>query len=84
MANNPGAKKRIRQNAVRRLRNRYKMSSTRTAIKKLRSQTEKGPAQQMLPSTISLIDKCVKVNLFHRNKAGRLKGHLTKFVNGLS
>jgi small subunit ribosomal protein S20 len=84
MANNPGAKKRIRQNAVRRLRNRYRMATTRTAIKKLRSQTEKGAAEQLLPATISMIDKCVKVNLYHRNKAGRLKGHLTKFVNGLS
>jgi small subunit ribosomal protein S20 len=83
MANNAGAKKRIRQNAVRRLRNRYKMSSTRSAIKKLRNQTEKEAAAKLLPGTISLIDRCVKVSLFHRNKASRLKGHLTKFVNTL-
>ena len=83
MANNPGAKKRIRHNAVRRLRNRYRMSTTRTQIKKLRSQTEKSEAVLVLPGTISMIDKCVKVNLFHKNKAGRLKSHLTKFVNAL-
>ena len=84
MANNPGAKKRIRQNAVRRLRNRFRMSTTRSAVKKLRSQTEKAAAEKLLPGTISLIDRCVKVSLYHKNKAGRLKGHLTKFVNSLS
>ena len=84
MANNPGAKKRIRQNAVRRLRNRYRLLTTRTAIKKLRHLTEKVAAEKQLPETISLIDKCAKVNLFHRNKAGRLKGSLTKFVGKLS
>lgn len=84
MANNPGAKKRIRQNAVRRLRNRYRMATTRSAIKKLRSQTDKAAATKLLPDTISLIDKCAKVNLYHRNKASRLKSHLTVFVNTLS
>lgn len=84
MANNPGAKKRIRQNAVRRLRNRYRLLTTRTAIKKLRHAGDKATAEKLLPGTISLIDKCVKVNLFHRNKASRLKGHLTKAVAKLS
>lgn len=84
MANNPGAKKRIRQNAVRRLRNRDKMSKTRTAIKKVRLTTAKAEAVQLLPNTISLIDRCVKANLFHKNKAARLKGRLTKLVQQLA
>jgi len=84
MANNPGAKKRIRQNAVRRLRNRDKLSKTRTAIKKLRLSSGKAEATQLLPGTVSLIDRCVKANLFHRNKAARLKGKLSKHVNQLA
>jgi small subunit ribosomal protein S20 len=84
MANNPGAKKRIRQNAVRRLRNRDKLSKTRTAIKKLRVSTEQKAASAMLPSTVSLIDRCVKARLFHKNKAARLKGQLAKLVAGLA
>jgi len=84
MANNPGAKKRIRQNAVRRLRNRDKLSKTRTSIKKLRLATDKAQATVMLPGTVSLIDRCVKANLFHRNKAARLKGRLTKLVTSLA
>ncbi|MEM7040680.1 MAG: 30S ribosomal protein S20 [Bacteroidota bacterium] len=84
MANNPGAKKRIRQNAVRRLRNRYKLSTTRTAIKKLRDTSDKEAATKLLAPTISKIDRCVKANLWHKNKAARLKSGLTKYVQGLS
>ena len=84
MANNPGAKKRIRQNAVRRLRNRYRVVTTRSFIKKLRNAEDKATAQQLLPMTISHIDGCVKKNIFHRNKAARLKSRLTKFVQEMA
>ena len=84
MANNAGAKKRIRQNAVRRLRNRYRIVTTRSQIKRLRGASEKDVAEGLLPSTISQIDRCVKLNLYHRNKADRLKSRLTRHVQGLS
>lgn len=84
MANNPGAKKRIRQNAVRRLRNRYQMSTTRTAIKKVRNAGTKAEAEALLPKTFSLVDKCVKKNLFHRNRAARIKSSLAKHAAGLN
>lgn len=84
MANNPGAKKRIRQNAVRRLRNRYRISSTRSLIKKLRNASDKDVAASLLPQTISQIDRCVKLNLYHRNKAARLKSRLTKHVQSMA
>ncbi len=84
MANNPGAKKRIRQNAVRRLRNRYRLSTTRTAIKNLRKTTEKAEAEKLLPGTVSLVDRCVKGNIYHKNKAARIKSSLYKHVAGLN
>ena len=84
MANSKGAKKRIRQNAVRRLRNRFQLSTTRTAIKKLRNSEDKEAASALLPNVISMVDKCAKKNIFHKNKASNMKGKLTKFVNGLS
>lgn len=84
MANNPGAKKRIRQNAVRRLRNRYRLSTTRTAIKNLKLTEDKAAAEKLLPGTISLVDRCVKSNIYHKNKAARIKGQLYKFVSGLN
>ena len=83
MANNPGAKKRIRQNAVRRLRNRYRISTARTYIKRLKSTTEKSEAEALLPKTYSLVDRCVKRNLWHENRAARIKRGLAKHVNSL-
>lgn len=84
MANHKSAKKRIRQNAVRRLRNRYKISTTRTAIKKFRNTEDAKAAAEMLPRVSSLIDKCVKANLYHKNKAARLKSQLNRRVNALA
>lgn len=83
MANHLSAKKRIRQNAVRRLRNQYKVKSARTLIKKLRSEDEKANAEKLLPKVISKIDLCVKHNIYHTNKASRLKSRLTRHVNSL-
>ncbi len=80
MANSPQAKKRIRQNAVRRLRNRYRLSSTRTAIKQLKNAEGREAAEKLLPRTISLVDRCVKSNIFHKNKAARIKSQLYKHV----
>ena len=84
MANNPGAKKRIRQNAVRRLRNRYQLSTTRTAIKKVRNAETKAEAEALLPKTYSLVDRCVKKNIFHKNRAARIKSSLAKHTAGLN
>lgn len=84
MAHHKSAKKRIRQDAVKRLRNRYYKKSTRTAIAKLRSMTDKAEALVFLPKVISMIDKLAKKNTWHKNKASNLKSKLMKFVNGLS
>lgn len=84
MANNSSAKKRVRQSEKRRLRNRFKKITMRTAIKKLRLTTEKSEAEGMLPQVISTIDKAAKSNIIHKNNAGNLKSKLTKFVNALS
>jgi small subunit ribosomal protein S20 len=84
MANHKSAKKRIRQTATRRLRNRYKMSTTRTAIKKLVNAPSKVEAQELLPKVISMLDKLAKTNLIHKNKASNQKSRLTRFVNKLA
>ena len=63
MANHKSAKKRIRQTATRRLRNRYKMSTARTAIKKLTLMSSKTEASTYLPTVISMLDKLAKTNL---------------------
>lgn len=83
MANHKSALKRVRQNHVRRLRNRYYHKSARTAIKELREETEKNVAVEKLPSVFSQIDKLAKRNIIHKNKAANLKSKLSKYVNTL-
>jgi small subunit ribosomal protein S20 len=83
MAHHKSAKKRIRQDATKRLQNRYYKKSARTAITKLREMTDKSEAQQFLPKVLSMIDKLAKKNTWHDNKASNLKSSLTKLVNSL-
>ena len=80
MAHHKSAKKRIRQDAAKRLRNRYYKKSTRTAILKLREMTDKKKAEEFLPKVISMIDRLAKKNTWHKNKASNLKGKLMKHV----
>ncbi len=84
MAHHRSALKRIRQNAKRRLQNRYYKKSARTAVKNLRNLKSKSEASEFLPKVISMIDKLAKRGNIHRNKAANLKSGLMKFVNGLS
>ncbi len=84
MAQHQSAKKRIRQDAKKRLDNRYYKKTTRTAIKKLRDMTDDAEAKKYLPKVVSMIDRLAKRNSWHKNKASNLKGSLTRFVNGLA
>ena len=84
MAQHKSSKKRIRQEASRRLRNRYYKKTTRTATRKLRLITVKAEAEELLPKVIGMIDKLAKTNNYHKNKASNLKSGLTKHVNGLA
>ena len=83
MAHHKSAKKRIRQDAKKRIQNRYYKKSARTNIKNLREMEDKAEAEKLLPKVISMIDRLAKKNTLHKNKASNLKGKLTKFVNGL-
>jgi small subunit ribosomal protein S20 len=84
MANHKSSEKRIRQDAKKRVRNRYYKKSARTAIKKLREMQDKQEAEALLPKVLSMIDKLAKRDTWHNNKASNLKRSLTKHVNGLS
>ena len=83
MAHHKSAKKRIRQDAKKRLRNRFNKKTARTAIKALREITDKAEAEKFYPKVSSLIDKLAKKNTWHPNKAANLKGKLAKHVNSL-
>lgn len=83
MANHKSALKRVRQDAKKRLHNRYYKKSARTSIKNLREMTDKTEAEAFLPKVISMIDKLSKHNSIHKNKAANLKSKLTKHVAAL-
>ncbi len=82
MANHKSALKRIRNSEAKRLRNKYQHKTTRNAIKKLR-EADKGEAEKLYPSVVSMIDKLAKRNIIHSNKAANLKSKLAKHVAAL-
>lgn len=84
MAHHKSALKRVRQDAKKRLHNRYYKKSTRTAIAKLREMEDPKEASAYLPKVISMIDKLAKGNTWHKNKANNLKSKLAKRVKSLS
>jgi len=83
MAHHQSAKKRIRQNENREVTNKYYAKTMRNAVKKLRSTTDKTAAADLYPKVTSMLDKLVKRNVIHKNKAGNLKSKLIKHVDGL-
>jgi small subunit ribosomal protein S20 len=84
MANHKSAIKRIRSNDAKRLKNRYYAKSARTAIKRLKTTSEKTEASELLPKVVAMLDKLAKKNIIHKNKASNLKSKLTKHVNALA
>ncbi|PYS45634.1 MAG: 30S ribosomal protein S20 [Acidobacteria bacterium] len=84
MPNHKSAEKRMRQNEKRREINRSNRGKLRTSIKKLRTALSGGDAntvQELLPETISTIDKAIQKGVLHRNAAARYKSRLTARVN---
>ncbi len=87
MPNHKSAKKRVRQNEKRRVINRTNRGRLRTSIKNLRTALAGGDANQitqLLPATVSTIDKAVQKGVLHRNAAARYKSRLTTRVNQAS
>jgi small subunit ribosomal protein S20 len=83
MANHKSAQKRIRSNESKKLRNKYQHKTTRNAVRKLRSLTDKAEAQTLFVSVSSLLDKLAKKNIIHANKAANLKSGLEVKINKL-
>lgn len=79
MANTKQARKRIRQDEKRRLRNRSTRSTYRTHIKRFLSEVESGDrnaAEKTLVTVESLVDRAAKRNIIHGGKASRIKARL--------
>ena len=77
MANHKSAIKRTRSDYTKNQQNKYLHKTVRNAIKKL--QTEKKSVNKTdLSKVFSLIDKLVKSNIIHKNKAANLKSKLSQ------
>ena len=81
MANHKSAKKRIRSNDVKRLRNKYQHKTTRNALRKIRVTETKAEAETMFPTVIRMIYKLAKTKVIHANKAANLKSGLQVLIN---
>ena len=82
MAHSLSAKKRIRQNAKRKMRNRAAISAVRTQIKQFDEmvKTDKSAeeVEQNLRATQKKIDKLVAKGRMHKNTASRRKSQLAR------
>lgn len=67
----------MRHDRKRTLQNKDK----KIALKKLVKTMRKAPSASNLTSVFSKLDKAVKTNLIHKNKANRLKSRLSKTLN---
>jgi small subunit ribosomal protein S20 len=84
MAHHKSAIKRIRQNEVRRLRNRYQFKTVRNAIRKFKAIKDKEEAQKELERLSSMIDKLAKRGVIHQNNAAHKKAGLAKHIAHIS
>ena len=86
MPNIASAKKRMRQDAVRRDRNRVRRSVLRTSLRKLNEAIESGDMDVVRTTwrdTQSLLDRTAQNGVIHRNLAARKKARLSRRISQL-
>lgn len=86
MPTTPSAKKRLRQNIKRNLRNRQVKSALRTQIKKLHQAIKEeniNAADEQMIATAKKIDTSWAKGVLHKNTASRMKSRLAKSLNKL-
>lgn len=86
MAHSLSAKKRIKQNAKRRVRNRARKSMVKTQIKHFEGAlTEGNPekAGEQFKLLVKRIDKVAATSTVHKNTAARMKSRFAKRLNNL-
>ena len=85
MPNSPSAKKRMRQNEVRRLRNRAVKSTIKTQVRKVRDAATAGngdAAETEFRLATKRLDKAAAKGVLHRNQASRIKSRLSAVLKG--
>ena len=84
MPQHKSAKKRVRQNDKRRLRNRYHRSRMRSMVKNMRSIQDKEQALALLNDAKAYLDRLAAKGIIHKNKAANYKSELEKRVSSLA
>ena len=80
MANHKSSLKRIRQDKVKALHNKYYAKTMRNAVRKLRAMTNKEEAVKLYPAVQKMIDKMAKPNIIHQNKAANSKTSMCSHI----
>ena len=86
MPNTSSAKKRLRQNILRRARNRSVRSSVRTQCRKVREAVKAGDvekAETEFRMAAQKLDKAGARNIIHRNAAARMKSRLSARIKAI-
>ena len=83
MANHKSSLKRIRQDKVKALHNKYYAKTMRNAVSKFRNISDKDEAINLYPKVQKMLDKLAKTHIIHKNKAANLKSGLCKHISSL-
>ncbi len=87
MAHSLSAKKRARQNEVKRVRNRVRKSMVKTQTKHFLNALKEGnldSAKQQFQLLTKKLDKVSSTSTMHKNTASRIKSRLAKRLNALA
>ena len=86
MAHSLSAKKRVRQNAKRRVVNRARRSQVKTLVKRFEATAEQGDAKAVAEQfhvIVRKLDKVASTSTMHKKTAARKKSRLAKRLNAL-
>lgn len=86
MPNSASANKRLRQNQVRRARNKAISSNLRTQLRKVREAIGAGDAETSATEfrlAAKKLDRAATRNIIHANKAARTKSRLSKAMKAM-
>ena len=87
MANHKSAIKKMRQDEVRRLRNKSYKTRVKNVVKDVEAAIQaqdKEAAEKAFYEAVSVIDRVASKGIIHKNNAARKKSRLAKKVNALT
>ena len=84
MPSTKSAKKRVRQNVVRRVRNKARRTRVKTGVREVKDALKTGDldaARAAYRGASGLLDRAAQKRVIHRNKVNRIKSRLAKQIN---